>query len=108
MIQHFASFLDITRRVRAERRTQRLIEGMARSLNGTLTIEGNRRTRIAVRFPAAVRSSINFSRVRLVSKEPFQSSQVMFTSVRAASTLPEKGDLQSRTGSRPLTLRRSC
>jgi len=34
----------------------RLIEGMARSLNGTLTIEGDRRTRIAVRFPAAGRS----------------------------------------------------
>ncbi|WP_262029187.1 PAS domain S-box protein [Microvirga sp. Mcv34] len=34
----------------------RLIEGMARSLNGTLTIEGDRRTRIAVRFPAAIRS----------------------------------------------------
>lgn len=31
----------------------RLIEGMARSLNGTLTIEGDRRTRIAVRFSAA-------------------------------------------------------
>jgi PAS domain S-box-containing protein len=29
----------------------RLIEGMARSLNGTLTIEGERRTRITVRFP---------------------------------------------------------
>jgi len=29
----------------------RLIEGMARSLNGTLIIEGDRRTRIAVRFP---------------------------------------------------------
>lgn len=34
----------------------RLIEGMARSLNGTLTIEANRTTRIAVRFPAAVSS----------------------------------------------------
>ncbi|MXQ12338.1 sensor histidine kinase [Microvirga makkahensis] len=34
----------------------RLIEGMARSLNGTLTIEGDRRTRIAVRFPTAIRS----------------------------------------------------
>ena len=31
----------------------RLIEGMARSLNGTLTIEGDRSTQIAVRFPAA-------------------------------------------------------
>jgi two-component sensor histidine kinase len=29
----------------------RLIEGMARSLNGTLAIEGERRTRIQVRFP---------------------------------------------------------
>lgn len=29
----------------------RLIEGMARSLNGTLTIEGDRMTRIQVRFP---------------------------------------------------------
>jgi PAS domain S-box-containing protein len=29
----------------------RLIEGMARSLNGTLAIEGDRRTRIQVRFP---------------------------------------------------------
>ena len=54
-------------------------------------IEGNRRTRIAVRFPAAVRSSINSSPIRLVSKEPLQSPQVTFTSVRAASTLPEKG-----------------
>jgi PAS domain S-box-containing protein len=34
----------------------RLIEGMARSLNGKLAIESDRRTRIAVRFPAAVRS----------------------------------------------------
>ncbi len=34
----------------------RLIEGMARSLNGTLTIEGNRRTRIAVRFPVKLGS----------------------------------------------------
>ncbi len=34
----------------------RLIEGMARSLNGTLTIEGDRRTRIAVWFPAALTS----------------------------------------------------
>lgn len=34
----------------------RLIEGMARSLNGTLTIEGDRRTRIAVRFPAKLGS----------------------------------------------------
>ncbi len=34
----------------------RLIEGMARSLNGTLTIEGDRRTRVAVRFPATLRS----------------------------------------------------
>lgn len=30
----------------------RLIEGMARSLNGTLTVGGDRGTRIAVRFPA--------------------------------------------------------
>jgi PAS domain S-box-containing protein len=30
----------------------RLIEGMARSLNGTLTVGGNRGTRIAARFPA--------------------------------------------------------
>jgi two-component sensor histidine kinase len=29
----------------------RLIEGMARSLNGTLAIEGDRRTRVEVRFP---------------------------------------------------------
>lgn len=35
---------------RAESMGMRLIEGMARSLNGTLTIEGDRRTRIAVRF----------------------------------------------------------
>lgn len=39
----------------ATRRTgamgMRLIEGMARSLNGTLAIEGERRTRIQVRFP---------------------------------------------------------
>ncbi|MBO1909379.1 PAS domain S-box protein [Microvirga sp. 3-52] len=34
----------------------RLIEGMARSLNGTLTIEGERRTRIGVRFPAKLGS----------------------------------------------------
>ncbi|MBL0403639.1 PAS domain S-box protein [Microvirga aerilata] len=34
----------------------RLIEGMARSLNGTLTIEGDRGTRIAVRFPAKLGS----------------------------------------------------
>jgi PAS domain S-box-containing protein len=34
----------------------RLIEGMARSLNGTLTIEGNQGTRIAVRFPATLGS----------------------------------------------------
>ncbi len=34
----------------------RLIEGMARSLNGTLTVEGNRGTRIALRFPAALGS----------------------------------------------------
>jgi two-component sensor histidine kinase len=34
----------------------RLIEGMARSLNGTLTVEGNRGTRIAARFPAALGS----------------------------------------------------
>jgi PAS domain S-box-containing protein len=34
----------------------RLIEGMARSLNGTLTIEGDRRTRIAVRFPGRLGS----------------------------------------------------
>jgi two-component sensor histidine kinase len=44
----------------AERRPgsmgMRLIEGMARSLNGTLTIEGNDKTRIAVRFPAALGS----------------------------------------------------
>ncbi|MCB8821303.1 sensor histidine kinase [Microvirga rosea] len=39
----------------ATRRTgsmgMRLIEGMARSLNGTLAIDGDRRTRIQVRFP---------------------------------------------------------
>ncbi|MBD2748864.1 PAS domain S-box protein [Microvirga sp. BT688] len=34
----------------------RLIEGMARSLNGTLTVDGDRRTRIAVRFPSKPRS----------------------------------------------------
>ncbi|MBL0405636.1 PAS domain-containing protein [Microvirga aerilata] len=34
----------------------RLIEGMARSLNGTLTIEGNQGTQIAVRFPATLGS----------------------------------------------------
>jgi PAS domain S-box-containing protein len=32
----------------------RLIDGMARSLNGTLSIEGNGKTRITVRFPAAL------------------------------------------------------
>lgn len=34
----------------------RLIHGMARSLNGTFTIESDRRTQIAVRFPAALGS----------------------------------------------------
>jgi two-component sensor histidine kinase len=33
----------------------RLIEGMARSLDGKLTIEGDRGVRIAIRFPAALR-----------------------------------------------------